>query len=320
MTRVVARRLVAGAGVLLALTAVTFLIFFALPSGDPAALRAGRGASPETVERIRASLGLDEPLPVQYLTFLQRLLLEGDLGHSWHDDLPVAELIAGRLPATLSLMAGAVVLWLAIAIPLGTLAAVRRGSWLDRAVGAGAVVALSAPVYWVGLLALYLLADDIGLVPLLPGAGAYVPLTEDPLRWLGALVLPWLVLAAAFGGVYARMLRASLVEVLDQPHVRAARAKGLSERRVVLRHGVRVAIMPLVTLLGVDLGALLGGAVLVETVFNIPGIGRLALDAIGRADLPVIQGTVLVAGAGVIVANLLVDVAHALLDPRIRAR
>jgi peptide/nickel transport system permease protein len=320
MIRYVARRLAAGAFLLLLLSVLTFVIFSVLPSGDPAALRAGRSASPETVARIREALGLDEPLPVQYWTFLKRLVLEGDLGYSWYDDAPVAALIADRLPATVALALGAVVIWMAAAIPLGIAAARRPGGWVDRAVTGGAIVAASAPVYWVGLVALYLLADDIGLVPVLPGAGSYVPLTTDPLAWAGSLVLPWLVLASAFAAIYARMLRSSLVATLSQEFVRAARAKGLSERRVMLRHGVRVAIVPLVSLLGIDLGALLGGAVLVETVFNVPGVGRLGYEAIGHADFPVIQGTVLLAGAFVIVANLLVDVAYAVIDPRVRYR
>lgn len=182
----------------------------------------------------------------------------------------------------------------------------------------GALVAISAPVYWVGLLALYLFADDIGRFPLLPGADSYVPFGQDPGAWAGSLLLPWLVLAGSFAGIYARLLRTSLSETMQEDFVRTARAKGISERRVVVRHGLRVAVTPVVTLLGVDLGVLLGGAILTETVFNIPGVGRLSLDAITYADFPVIQGTVLLAALCVIVANLVVDVVYAFLDPRVR--
>lgn len=320
MTRYIVRRVLWGLVVLLFVSLLTFVLFYVLPSGDPALLRAGRNASPEALAQIRGQLGLDEPLPVQYWTFLERLVLHFDLGYSWYSDAPVSSLIADRLPATISLALGAAVLWLAIATPIGIVAAVRRRTWFDRIFMGGALIALSAPVYWVGLVALYLFADDIGVVPLLPGAGSYVPLTQDPGAWLGALLLPWLVLAGAFAAVYARMLRGSLIETMSRDFVRTARAKGLSERRVVLRHGVRVALTPVVTLLGVDLGVLLGGAILVETVFNIPGVGRLGFDAIDNTDFPVIEGTVLLAALCVVVANIVVDVVYAFLDPRVRYR
>lgn len=318
MIRYVVRRALWSVLLLLLVSVITFVLFYVLPSGDPALLRAGRNASPEALEQIRSQLGLDEPLPVQYWTFLKALVLHFDLGYSWYNDASVGSLIADRLPATISLALGAAVLWLAIAIPIGIVSALHRRTWADRLFMGGALIAVSAPVYWVGLVALYLFADDIGQFPLLPGANSYVPLTEDPGAWFGALLLPWLVLAGAFAAVYARMLRGSLIETMSQDFVRTARAKGISERRVVLRHGVRVAITPVVTLLGVDIGVLLGGAILVETVFNIPGIGRLGFDAIDHADFPVIQGTVLLAALCVVVANLVVDVVYALLDPRVR--
>lgn len=320
MTRYLVRRLLWGVVLLALVSAVTFVLFYVLPSGDPAQMRAGRNASPETVEQIRRSLGLDAPLWEQYWRFLKGLVLRFDLGYSYYSGAPVTSLIADRLPATASLAAGAVVLWVVLGTPIAVVAALRPRSWLDRLLMGGALVAISAPVYWVGLLALYLLADDIGALPLLPGAGSYVPLTEDPGRWLGSLVLPWLVLAGAFTAAYARLLRARLIEAMGEDHVRTARAKGLPERRVVLRHGVRTAIGPVVTAAGIELGLLLGGAVLVETVFNVPGIGRLSYDAIVHADLPVIQGTVLLAALAVVVMSIVVDVACAILDPRVRLR
>jgi peptide/nickel transport system permease protein len=191
----------------------------------------------------------------------------------------------------------------------------------------GALVAISAPVYWLGLLSLYLFAKDIGQIPIFDGSGTYTPLFSfSPLKlspgsfgtWAGSLVLPWIVLATAFAAFYARLLRGNLIEVMSEDYIRTARAKGLPERRVIMRHGMRSAITPIVTILGLDIGILLGGAILTETVFNIPGIGRLAFDAIQNSDLPMIQGTVLFGAFFIVLANLLVDVAYAFLDPRVR--
>jgi peptide/nickel transport system permease protein len=182
----------------------------------------------------------------------------------------------------------------------------------------GALVAISAPVFWLGLISIYLFADDIGKLKLLPGQSSYVPLTDDPLGWLASLVLPWCVLAAGYAAVYARLLRATLLETLSQDYIRTARAKGLRRRRVVLRHGLRSAVTPLVSAAGVDVGGLLGGAIITERVFNIPGLGGLAYDSIARADMPMIQGTVLFGAVMIVVANLVVDVLYAFLDPRVR--
>lgn len=318
MARFLVRRLLWGVVLLVLVSAATFLIFFELPSSDPAQLRAGARASPQTIAAVRHDLGLDQPVWEQFWHFLTRLFLHFDLGYSYVNGASVSSLIADRLPATISLAVGAVVIWLLVSVPLGIVSALRPRSWFDRLSMGGTLVALSAPVYWVGLVVLYLFADDIGTFPLLPGANSYVGLTVDPGRWFTSLVLPWLVLASTFAAVYARVLRTSLIGTMQEDYVRTARAKGISERRVVLRHGVRTALGPLVTLLGLDVGVLLGGAVLTETVFDIPGIGRLNYDAIMRADLPVIQGTVLLAAVFIVVANIVVDLAYALLDPRVR--
>jgi peptide/nickel transport system permease protein len=318
VTRFVLRRVLWGVLLLALVSLVTFVLFYVLPSGDPAQLRAGRNASPETVEQIRRNLRLDEPLTTQYWTFLTGLVLHFDLGHSYYSGASVTSLIADRLPATLSLAVGAVLLWIVVGTPIGIVSALRRRTVLDRLLMGGALLAISAPVYWVGLVALYLFADDIGAFPLLPGANSYVPLTEDPGAWFGSLLLPWLVLAGSFTAIYARLLRGSLIETMSQDYVRTARAKGISERRVVLRHGVRNAMAPVVTVLGIELGVLLGGAVLTESVFNVPGVGRLNYDAIAHADFPVIQGTVLLAALCVVVASIVVDIVYALLDPRVR--
>jgi peptide/nickel transport system permease protein len=305
--------------VLLALvSAVTFLIFYALPSADPAALRAGRQGSPQLVAQIRERLGLDDPLYVQYWTYMKDVVLHFDFGFSYQSDESVRQAIVSRLPATISMTVGALVIWLATALPIGVVSAMRRRSLVDRVTMGGALLAISAPVYWLALVALYLFAKDIGIVPIFDGANTYVGITDDPARWFGSLLLPWLVLAAGFSAFYARLLRANLVEVMGEDYIRTARAKGVSERRVVWRHGVRAAITPIVTVLGLDIGVLLGGSILTESVFNIPGVGRYAFDAIQSADLPAIQGTVLFAAFFIVLANLVVDVAYAFLDPRVR--
>jgi peptide/nickel transport system permease protein len=305
--------------VLLALvSAVTFLIFYALPTADPAVMRAGRQGTPELIAEIRHNLGLDEPLYVQYWTFMKAVVLHFDFGFSYETSQNVRDAILSRLPATISLTAGALVISLAVALPVGTISAIKRRSALDRLTMGGALLAISMPVYWLGLVALYLFANDIGAIPIFDGVGSYTPITEDPGRWLGSLVLPWLVLAAGFAAIYARLLRSNLVEVMSEDYIRTARAKGVPERRVVWRHGVRAAITPLVTVLGIDIGLLLGGAILTESVFEIPGIGSYAFEAIQSRDLPAIQGTVLFGAFFVVVANLVVDIAYAFLDPRVR--
>jgi peptide/nickel transport system permease protein len=318
MSRYIARRVLWGVFLLLVVSAITFLIFFAFPSADPAALRAGRQATPALIEQIRHSLGLDKPLYEQYWVYMKGLVLHFDLGYSYQNNVSVRSQIFERLPVTLSLTAGAVVVWMLAGIPIGIVSALRRRTPLDRLTMGGSLLAISAPVYFLGLVGLFLFADDIGRIHLLPGAGSYVPLTQDPAQWFLSLLMPWFVLAAGFAAFYARMIRANLIDVMSEDYIRTARAKGLSERRVVARHGVRAALTPVVTMAGLDIGLLLGGAVLTETVFNIPGVGRYAYDSIVTSDLPAIQGTVLFGAFFIIAANLVVDILYAFIDPRVR--
>jgi peptide/nickel transport system permease protein len=318
MTTYIIRRLLWVIVLLFLVSAITFVIFFALPSADPAQLRAGRQPNPQLVEAIRHKLGLDKSLPVQYYRYMKGLVLHFDFGYSYQNNISVKQQIFDRIPATASLAIGAAVVWLVIGISVGTISAIKRRSMFDRMAMGGALVGISAPVYWLGLLSLYLFANDIGKFPIFPGSGSYVPLSQDPVKWFTSLILPWFVLAASFAAFYARLLRGNLIEVMSEDYIRTARAKGLRERRVVLRHGIRSAITPIVTAAGLDIGILLGGAILTESVFNIPGIGRLAFDSIQQSDLPMIQGTVLLGAFFIVMMNLVVDIAYAFIDPRVR--
>jgi peptide/nickel transport system permease protein len=318
MTRYVLRRVLWGVLLLILVSALTFVLFRILPTAEPARLRAGHDASPKVIAELRVDLGLNKPLITQFWLYMKGLFLHFDLGYSYYSNASVKSLIFSRLPATLSLTLGSAIIWMAIGISIGIVSALRRRSRTDRASMGIALMFISAPEYWLGLIVLYLFAADIGRIKVFPGAGSYAGLTADPTKWFTSLILPWLVLAAGFAAVYARVMRSSLIETMGSDYIRTARAKGLPERQVVLRHGVRAAVTPILTIFALDVGVLLGGAVLVETVFNIPGIGRLNYNAITHADFPIIQGTVLLAALFIIVANILVDIAYAYLDPRVR--
>jgi peptide/nickel transport system permease protein len=323
MAAYIVRRLIWVIFLLFVVTLVTFIVFTVLPAADPAVLRAGRQPSPELVAAIRQQFGLDDPAPVQFIRYLGDILpfgIGGDgvnFGYSYQSNQAVLPQILDRMPATIFLTSGAVIIWLSIGIPIGMISAVKTGSLLDRLSMGIALVFISAPVYFLGLVALFLFDDSIGRFPLLPGSGAY----QDATNIAGkaeALIMPWFVLAASFAAIYARFLRGNLIDTLQEDYIRTARAKGLSERRVIFRHGVRSAITPIVTLLGLDIGILLGGAILTETVFNIQGIGRFAFDAIVRFDLPQIQGTVLFGAFFIVIMSLVVDILYAFIDPRVR--
>jgi peptide/nickel transport system permease protein len=319
MVTYIIRRLLWSVLLLFVVSFITFVMFIVLPSADPAVLRAGRQPTPELIAAIRENLGLDKPWYIQYGVYMRDLVFHFDFGYSYQNNVAVRETIFDRLPATASLAIGGAVVWLLVGIPVGIISAIKRGTLLDRAAMGTALLAISAPVYWVGLVSIYLFSEDLGkLAPIFKGSGQYTPFTENPVEWAAALMLPWLVLATAFAAIYARFLRANLLDVMGEDYIRTARAKGLGERAVVFRHGLRSAITPIVTIFGLDLGILFGGAILTETVFNIPGIGRLAFDAIQKSDLPIVQGTVLIAAFAVIMMNLLVDILYAFLDPRVR--
>jgi peptide/nickel transport system permease protein len=318
MLAYIIRRLLWVLLLLFVVSALTFIIFYLLPSADPAQLRAGRQPNPELVEQIRHNLGLDKPWYQQYFDYMKQVFLHFDFGYSYQNTISVKEQIFDRLPATISLALGAAVVWLTVGISVGIISAIKSRTLIDRIAMGTALVAISAPVYWLGLLCLYLFANDIGRWKIFSGAGSYVPFSQDPAQWFSSLILPWFVLAAAFAAFYARLLRSNLIETMGEDYIRTARAKGLGERRVIFRHGLRSAITPIVTAAGLDIGILLGGAILTETVFNIPGIGRLVFDSIQHSDLPMIQGTVLIGTFFIVMANLVVDILYAFLDPRVR--
>ena len=319
MTGYVIRRILWGIALLIIVSALTFILFRVLPTGNPAILRAGRDPQPKLIKEIEQVLGLSKPLPVQFWDYIKNIFLHFNFGYSYYNQESVVSLVKERLPATASLAIGAALLWVVAGMSVGIISALKRHTFLDRFSMGGALVFISAPEFWLGLLALFFFADDIGKFKIFPGSGSYVGLTADPWKWFTSLIMPWCVLAAGSAAVFARLMRGSLIETMDEDYIRTARAKGLTERRVV-RQGVRSSINPIVTLLSLEIGVLLGGAVLVETVFNIPGVGLLAYHSIIQSDFNVVQGTVLLASMFIIIANIVADIAYAYLDPRVAYR
>ena len=289
-----------------------FSLLYITP-GDPAAVIAGDQASPADVERIRQGLGLDRPFLVQFGAWLWGIL-HGDLGTSIFTNLPVASLIAQRIEPTLSLMAITLVLTILIAVPLGVVAAWKAGSWVDRSIMAFAVFAFSLPVFVVGYVLAYVFALQFQWLPV----QGYTPLAQGLWPWLQNLILPAIALGSVYIALIARITRASMLEVLQQDYIRTARAKGLDQRSILFVHALKNAAVPIVTVIGIGVALLIGGAVVTESVFAIPGLGRLTIDAILRRDYPVIQGIVLLFSFLYVLVNLLVDVAYTLVDPRIR--
>ncbi len=308
--------------VLWIVSVVTFLIFVKLPPGDPARrATGGRGASAEQIEAARHAFGLDRPVLTQYARFAKGLIpwpglwLNKEVYFSYGSNVPVWEQIKDRLPVTLTLAFGAAVVWLALGIPIGIVSAVRRRSWVDRASMIFALVGVSAPVFWLGLLFLFVFWYKLGW---LPGSG--IPLNEGLATAVltGRFILPWIEVSLTFAAFYARMVRGNLIEAMGEDYIRTARAKGLPERTVIFRHGLRSALTPVVTMFGLDLGLYIAGAFITEKVFNLPGVGLLAVRSIFNADFPMVMGITVLGSFVIVVANLVVDVAYAFLDPRVR--
>ena len=319
MIRFLLRRLLWGVFIAWFVATLVFAIFFIAPR-DVARLIAGRQASEQTLQIVRRRLGLDQPVPVQYVRFLGRLV-RGDLGESFLTSEPVTNIIRRDFPVTASLALGGATLWLLLGVGAGIVAATRPRSIIDRVITAVSLVFYSMPAFLLGELLLLFLFFRLYMAgfALFP-PGAYVPFTEDPAQWARHLILPWLAIALITAATYARLMRGSMLDVLGEDYIRTARAKGLTERRIIYRHAVRSSMAPVITQFGIDLGTLLGGAIVTEVVFGLPGLGREAVLAISIQDLPVIIGITILSSTLVVIANLAVDVGYALLDPRVRVR
>ena len=315
MIRFAARRLVSMLLVLVTVSVLVFLIFNAIPGGDPAVRMAGAQATPTQVEVIRREWGFDQPLPVQYGTMMKQLFV-GDL-LSYSTGVDVREELWKGLPRTLSLALGAVVVWIGAGIALGLITALRAGRTADRVLTTLVVIGVSIPSFWLAAVMSHYLGFELGLFP---NAG-YVPLTEDPAQWAWHLALPWITLTILFVGVYARVLQVSILETMHADHVRTARAKGISERRVVFHHALRNALIPVIALWSLDFGAIIGGgAILIETIFNLGGVGQYAATSLDQLDLPPIMAVSLYGAFFIVILNFAADITHAALDPRVRAR
>ncbi|NUP33985.1 MAG: ABC transporter permease [Streptomycetaceae bacterium] len=334
MAAYVIRRVFAAILLLAVVSAITFAIFFLVPrlagedSTQLAAQYVGRDPSPEALAAVKKNLGFDQPLYTQYWQFIHGIFFGRTFhygpdashcdvpcfGYSFKTHLPVWPQITQRIPVTISLAVGAAVIWLVTGVGIGVLSALRRGSLFDRFSMTIALAGVSLPIFFTALVSLALFSYKWAIFPNLH----YVPLTEDPVAWAKNLILPWVTLAFLYSALYARLTRAGMLETMGEDYIRTARAKGLRERRVVVRHGLRAALTPIVTIFGLDVGLLLGGAVLTETAFSLPGVGQYAVQAINENDLPKIMAVTTLAAFFIVVANLLVDILYVALDPRVR--
>jgi peptide/nickel transport system permease protein len=316
------RRLISMVLVLGALSVLVFLIFFATPGIDPARQMAGRNPTPETIEAIRSQFGLDRPLPVQYLQMMRHIVVSRDIESYSNRGVKVVPQLVAATPVTLSLVFGAALIWVVASIAIGLAAAALRGTIWDPLLMALALIGVSMPVFWLGQVANLVSQDrwhDTFLFSWVPPLG-YTPFAEDPKLWFQHLVIPWVVLSILYIGFYARVLRSALIEAESEDYVRTARAKGISETRVLLRHRLRMSLVTFVSLFGLDFAALVaGGALLVEVVFGLPGVGRLTYTSLGGLDLPVILTSVLYGAFFIVIASAVVDILYAWLDPRTRA-
>lgn len=321
MWRFIVRRALWAVFLFVAVTMVTYVIFYVVP-GDPAKLAAGKLATSAQVEMAAKALNLDKPIWEQYLLFLKNLVVNGSLGRSFANQRDVNDIIGAAAPVTASLVFGGAVLWLLVSIPVGVLSALRPRSILDRASMIFVLIGISAHPVWIGLILSYVLGFRLGWTPISnycdffnPSVGAEC---GGPADWAYHLILPWCTFALLFAALYVRMIRSSVMETLNEDYVRTARAKGAPEARVLRSHVLRNSMLPIVTILGMDLGLALGGAIFTESIFNLPGIGRVVLDSVTKLDLPVIVGTVVFATIVIIIFTFVVDVLYGIVDPRIR--
>ena len=317
ITRFLVRRILTGILVLWVVATGTFFLFFARPVSVVARQLAGRSATPQVISQVIRNLGLNDPVTTQYWRFLGKTA-RGDLGYSYYKQIPVKTILAQDLPITASVVVGAVLLWLIVGLSVGIISATRSRSLFDRVSTVGVLAGISMPVFVLGellILFVFLPLNEHGFTWISTG---YAGLSGGLIPWMGHMILPWITLATVQAAIYTRLSRGSLLDTMGEDYIRTARAKGLTERRVIYRHGVRAALTPVVSQLGVDIGGLLGGVVVVEIVFSLPGLGAESINAISTGDLPVIIGFVLIASVFVVVANIIVDLAYALLDPRVR--
>jgi peptide/nickel transport system permease protein len=319
MLTYIARRLVWTIVVITVVLLITFAVFYLLPAGDPAVRFAGKSPTPETLAIIRHRLGLDRAWYSQFYVFAKRFFVGDEfgwpgLGYSYSGNVSVLEQVTVRLPRTLLLIAGASILWLFFGVLIGVISAVKRRSLVDRLAMGFALFGISAPVFWLGLMFLFIFWRTLHLT----GGTGYIPIGESVSGFFSHMILPWTVLALLYAATYARMTRNNLLETLGEDYIRTARAKGLSERDVIIKHGLRASLTPLVTMFGLDIALLVGGAVITESVFNLQGLGWLAISSTFSQDLPTVLGVVLVGAMAVAMMNLFVDIAYAFLDPRVR--
>jgi len=317
IVRFLIRRILAGIVVLWLVATATFLLFFARPVATVARQLAGREATPAVINQVIQQLGLNQSIAAQYWRFL-RQLFTGNLGYSYFTQESVNTMIRQDLPPTISLVIGGVVLWLIVGLGVGIISATRARSTFDRVSSVGVLIGISLPTFVIGEFLLLIVFVPLNQHGFHWVQDQYSGPSQGLVTWAGHMILPWITLAAVQAAIYTRLMRGQLLSTLGEDYIRTARAKGLSERRVVFRHGVRAALTPVVSQLGVDVGQLLGGVVVVETVFGLGGIGQASVEAIQSDNLPVIIGFVIVAAAFVVVANIIVDLAYALLDPRVR--
>jgi len=313
VARFVARRLVSLIAVLFAISVITFAIFNIIPNGDPAYRLAGRTPTPGQLDAIRRTWGFDKPVTVQYARMMEQVFTGKIV--SYTNQTNVVDEIKQGFPRTLSLALGAALIWLFFAIVLGLYTAVKAGRFADRFLTVLALIGISMPVFWIGALMSYYLGFKAGIFP----NGGYVPITENPIQWAYHLILPWTALSILFIGFYSRVLRSNLLDTMSDDHVRTARAKGISERQILLRHVLRNSMIPIVTLWGLDFGAVVGGgAILTETVFDLQGVGQYAADSIEMLDIPPVLAITMFGAFFIVIMNTIVDVVYAALDPRIR--